>query len=295
MTDSSAWLCGISMGCTTAVLLNPLDRAMYLSMVNRKTVFSLNHWKKPFKGLQANAMQRVVTVGLYFPLEDLFRPVAKDRMGDTVLANWAAGTAVGAITGYLVNPFAVVKSVMWGRPGSDKDFINTGKRMYQLGGWAALSRGSRATVLRDMVFGGVYTSLRNLGEVEALDEQRRFGQEVAAAGFATLIAGPFNYARNIQYSTPSDQKSANVLKIIGDLLKEARAESPRFAAPWLMKRMMIGWGTMRVAIGMGLSAYMYRRCGDTIRVPDFDTRNQQKIELKENLGWDDGDFFVWKK
>ena len=57
---------GLVSGTASAVLFNPWDRALYLSVVHKRRFLSLSNWKQPFQGFHQAAVQRVLSGGLYF-------------------------------------------------------------------------------------------------------------------------------------------------------------------------------------------------------------------------------------
>jgi hypothetical protein len=80
----------------------------------------------------------------------------------------------------------------------------------------------------------------------------------AVSGFlATALSSPFNYARNIKFACPSNQKPPSTYYVLSTLVRDVvTSPNPVFNA---VDRLKIGWGTLRVAIGMALGQYLYDR------------------------------------
>jgi hypothetical protein len=76
-----------------------------------------------------------------------------------------------------------------------------------------------------------------------------------AAALATILSGPFNFARNIQYASRGEQRPLTTTAILQNLVHETRhhAQPGRF----LQNRLQLGWGTARVAFGISLGHGIY--------------------------------------
>ena len=79
-----------------------------------------------------------------------------------------------------------------------------------------------------------------------------------AAGCATALSSPFNFARNVQFAQPLDQLPTSTLQALRALRLEVAAQpSAAASARFLAGRLYIGWGTLRVAGGMALTAQCF--------------------------------------
>lgn len=77
-------------------------------------------------------VQRVISGGLYFPLEDIFRHSLGDSALSRAWVNFLAGNMAGAMNGLFLNPASAVKYHYW---GSDREnFLQTAIHMYKTGG-----------------------------------------------------------------------------------------------------------------------------------------------------------------
>ncbi len=68
-------MAGVMSGSLQVLLFNPYDRALYLSMVNHRKFFDRRNWGGSAdlnKGLLPNLMQRIVSYGMYFPIEQMW-------------------------------------------------------------------------------------------------------------------------------------------------------------------------------------------------------------------------------
>lgn len=222
-----------------------------------------------------------MSAGLYFPLEEIFRNLVKDTLDKTSqlksFETLIAGTIAGSMYGLILNPIASIKYHYWGHTGTGKEsFISTALRMYRKGGFSPFFAGTSATVLRDLVFGGVFSTLRHDVLIKPKVDQHRktkggydrfnaFIIDVMSAASATIISSPLNYVRDMHYSTPSDQKPRTIKKQLIALWEESLLEETRYKQIVLLQRKLrIGWGTGRVGCGMAVGSYLYSVCSSNV-------------------------------
>lgn len=107
--------CGFISGVLQAVIFNPWDRALYLSVKNLRPFIHSSNFEEPMRGVLQTLVQRSVSSGLYFPLEDIFRRdliffVGTDRAREwRTLLNFSAGIFAGMLNGVIMNPASSVK------------------------------------------------------------------------------------------------------------------------------------------------------------------------------------------
>jgi hypothetical protein len=118
--------------------------------------------------------------------------------------------------------------------------------------------------LRDTIFGLTYevlrTSLRkhtfSLGAREYKPSQ--FSSNIAAGLAATIVSGPLNYARNMQYATKAHKVPPSIASSIVQLVSEASAQAGlRERLVLLQQRLGVGWGSARVALGMASGQLLF--------------------------------------
>mmetsp|Transcript_45996 Transcript_45996/g.144276 ORF Transcript_45996/g.144276 Transcript_45996/m.144276 type:complete len:192 (-) Transcript_45996:75-650(-) len=86
-----------------------------------------------------------------------------------------------------------------------------------------------------------------------------FACDIAAATLATTFSSPFNYARNIMYSSPPGVRELKTMTLIGGLFKKAaRQRNVWQSMVFLQNNLKIGVATLRVAFSMALAASTYR-------------------------------------
>lgn len=166
----------------------------------------------------------------------------------------------GSLNGALLNPLAAIKYHQWGM-GAEHTFRQAVVHAWRLGGIAPFFKGMTATVTRDAVFGCGYEVGRQYfnrilpGRED--DARRQFASNMLAAALATGVSSPFNYVRSIQYATPPDQTPRRAWPQLLRLWQHAKQQPSTLQ--YLGQRLRIGWGTLRVAVGMALSQYIFHK------------------------------------
>ena len=123
------------------------------------------------------------------------------------------------------------------------------------------------TGYRDMLFGLTYEWIRT--RYSDRIAHSKLAGNLAAGACATVVSGPLNYARNMQYATPLNQPCPSTWRVIVDLFANARKQ-PSWPGKlhYLQFRLRVGWGSLRVAVGMAAGQALFdwtRRAFDTAR------------------------------
>lgn len=263
---------GFMSGMVVTAVLNPYDRALFLSVRAKRPFLSAANWKHPWHGVGQTLLARSLSTGLYFPLEEVGRTAAHSAglEDGSVACSLVAGNFAGAVNALLLSPLAAVKYRSWGEQqlpeNGQPSVVKAAIATYRRGGVAAFFTGFQATVCRDMTFGAVFALLRREVRKALFDNPNCetptgcFIADAIAAGSAAVVSGPFNYARNRQFSHHSTD-NLTVPSISDSLrwflthLRERRTLYLKIR--YAQTRLMIGWGTLRVGLGMGLGALIY--------------------------------------
>eukprot|EP00930_Biecheleria_cincta_P010996 TRINITY_DN113459_c0_g1_i1.p1 TRINITY_DN113459_c0_g1~~TRINITY_DN113459_c0_g1_i1.p1 ORF type:complete len:339 (-),score=46.83 TRINITY_DN113459_c0_g1_i1:58-1014(-) len=259
-SSGASFECGIAAGFVTTALLNPWDRALYLSVVNERPFFARANWKEPYRGLTQTVAQRSISSGIYFPLEDLCsRSLGSHAWG---------GQAAGVLVGVVLNPLSLIKYQIWQEDEVRRSFRQTARRLLRDAGPLVFLRGIMSTGIRDGIFGLCFSLRKYLQAGKERQPVGDFAIAMVCAAAGTTLSSPFNYVRNMAYahSTKADIESWQC-KIrfwkthLGALWQgAAQQESLVASASWLQKRMQLGWGTFRVGVGMALTDFLYQSC-----------------------------------
>lgn len=241
-----------------AGIFNPVDRALYLSVRNRVPFLTKANFANPYLGFAQSVGGRALSGGLYYPLEDFYMNLIPPDAGPW--ANMLAGTGAGMTNALLLNPITTVKYKTWSRSTMVRtSMYKEARNMYRKGGIRPFTNGLRPTLCRDVVFGGCYTYLRlELQYYGRLTPEYQFVGNMVAAALATVLSGPFNLARNVQYATKSKHLAPSIQDVLYTLAEEVKSQ-PTSYRKWVhvQNRLRIGWGTVRVAIGMAFGQWVY--------------------------------------
>ena len=265
---------GFAAGVVSTGVLNPVDRALFLSVAERRPFLDARNWRQPYQGLGQAIFGRAVSTGLWFPLErTMLQIVTTEDKGakPSALTALLAGQAAGVANAVLLSPLNYVKYKTWGQPDSQRKFIRTATQLYQQAGTASiLLRGLPTTCVRDGLFGGCFSSMRwALRSTPPADGCQSVGTDgpaplsgfavdFTAAAAATALSAPFNYARNMQFAADASAPAPSMRAAIAELVSDVRQQRGAMGRlRTLTQRLNIGWGTMRVAGGMGLSAWLF--------------------------------------
>lgn len=254
-------ICGLLAGIAQAGIFNPYDRALYLSVKDGRPFLHRLNWQNPYLGFAQSVGGRALQGGLYFPVEHFFlRSINVDYKTESdPKLNFLAGTAAGALNAVLLNPIAAVKYKTWGREVNRGMLSEVFGMLQKAGSLRPFYNGLQPTVTRDVVFGGTYTWLRLQIQVWwALSPNQHWVGNFVAAGLATVMSGPFNYVRTIQFATRSHETAASTVFILRDLAQQTAAQHSSIEKlRFFQNKLRIGWGTARVAMGMTFAHAVY--------------------------------------
>jgi len=275
--------CGLTSGLLQAGLFNPWDRALYLSIKDRRPFLHVDNFRNPFSGVTQTIFQRALSSGLYFPLEEFYLSMLHGPQGSNLRQNkplltFVAGILSGITSGVIMNPIAAVKYHYWGTPTGKENFFSTAADMWRQGGLRIFVVGTGATVNRDLIFGGVYAFMRHellprssstssfstsqsqsqslslsLSQPQAQSQSQVQGSSappgffvnLIAACSATIISSPWNYIRNVHYATERGTQPQSALSILQNLWQEAlKQDSLLKTLRHLQTRLRIGWGSV---------------------------------------------------
>lgn len=105
--------CGLLSGLAQAFVFNPWDRALYLSVKNERAFLHSENFRNPMAGVTQTVVQRAISAGLYFPLEDIFYSLLLIKYNGSEnirsIDVFFSGTLAGFFNGIIMNPFSRIK------------------------------------------------------------------------------------------------------------------------------------------------------------------------------------------
>lgn len=261
--NAVSFLSGLAAGVAQAGLFNPFDRALYLSVKNHRKFLTPENFQSPYQGFFQSVGHRALSGGLYYPLEQFFitllpADAVMDTSSSGAFYNFLAGTAAGSVNAIVCNPVSAVKYKTWGRD-VNRGMVQESLEMLRKGGIRPFCNGLVPTVIRDLMFGGTYTLLRfELQYRLQLGTDYQWVSNFVAAALATVVSGPLNLARNVQYATKSRHVADTVRDVLSQFLLEiSQRQTLLEKSIHVQNRLRIGWGTARVALGMTFGHYVY--------------------------------------
>lgn len=251
--DIKKFTCGTLGGIINTVLFNPYDKALYISVRNKVPFFTKENWKNPYQGVSQAIFHRIISYGFYYPIMDIYGKnlhFIENKTHRSVLASAATGCTIGIIT----TPLSAIKMTNWNTI-HNKKILYLACDMYKSAGIYAFMRNIKTTLARDVVFGGIYGYL-SLN----CNENKNFMIDTCYACVATVFSSPLNYVRNIIYQSEINAKP-KLSQIYFDLKKDVNITSHKKIYEKIYyvahNKFCIGWGTLRVGIGMALSRQIY--------------------------------------
>jgi hypothetical protein len=238
------FLAGISSGIMNTVLFNPIDKALYCMVKNKNSLFSKGNWTKPYSGVTQAVGNRIISYGMYYPFVDFY----KNLLGDT--NHFIVGTCTGISTAVLINPINVIKYTNWNN-NTSFSIIKSGRQMINSYGYGILMRSVQYTIFRDVTFGVFYTMIS-----PTLNPEKNFIKDVALVSAATVASSPINYFRSQILMAPLNKPIPTAKIIWTEFVADVKTK-PNKISYVMGNRFCIGWGTLRVGIGMALSRQQY--------------------------------------
>lgn len=226
---------GIGTGFIQAVIYNPYDKALFLSIDKSRNFFDKHNWINPFRGLTQSIFHRTLTGGIYFSIQSALNEHTNNSL--------TIGLVGGMANAVLLNHISVIKYNCWEKKITFTESISD---LYKHGGFKIFKKGMSATITRDMVFCSVYEICRNKNNGTLLDEIYNLGVGITAS----ILSSPFNYVRNVKYATPPH----TVCRSDMDILKSISVN---------YRSLRIGWGTVRCSMGMVTGQFIYNRLLNT--------------------------------
>ena len=219
----------IVVGITQAIIYNPVDKAIYNSIINNRKLFTIDNWRHPFVGVSNGIYTRIISGGLYFYLLDYTKH----------LNIYHSALIVSMTTSLIINPLNVVKYKSYiNNTSTYNTFIN----IYKKNGFKFCKIGIEALIIRDFVFNIIYLKCKN--------NNNNLIHNCAAICAASIISSPLHYARNMKYHS-----NDGYLNIYKDLFVGLKSTNKKIA--YTIKQFAIGHGTIRTILGVYTGQVMY--------------------------------------
>lgn len=259
---------GLSAGLVTSLAFAPYDRAMFLAISENRVFLSALNFSNPYHGFQQVVVSRSISTGMYYimqgTLNDYCYPYLRDQLHLSESATqFVIGSAAGCISGIITNPLAAIKFYTW---LDTKRNFKSSVSCLASAGIKPFMRGIGASAMRDTFYGCIYEVLRHKSSNHVSQDNfptapPGFIPNSIAAGVATIVTSPINYARNVQYATPPAQPTPSMIAIWKALRNEAKNYPSKCQLQFFSRKLQLGPGISRVAIGAGVAQLVYDSSG----------------------------------
>ena len=222
----------IMVGISQAFIFNPIDKAIYTSIINNNSIFNRSNWVSPFSGAFNGIYIKMVTGGIYFYLIDYTKSLNMNVYQSSIV--------VSTITSLIINPFNVMRFNSFVDNSSS---YGSFKKIYQKNKFSFLRTGIEAFIIRDFIFNMIYINYKKD------NSNPIYNCGIICA--ASIISSPFHYVRNIKYYD-NDKSYYNIYKdFIADIKKNIKKTN------FICQKFAIGAGTIRTICSIYYGQVMY--------------------------------------
>jgi len=186
MSNSSEITTGLATGILSAIIFNPIDKAIYLSTIKNYKITDKNIWMNLYKNSSISILSKVITSGLYFSYLDYYSSISNSNIQSSFM--------ISSIC-LISNPLQIIKFKSWYYNISIKNtcnliIINNGYKGFMIGGTSLF--------LRDLVFNYIYLSLK---------KKENHLNNLGVVCLGLIIVSPLNLVKNIKYANNNNIKS----------------------------------------------------------------------------------------
>jgi hypothetical protein len=260
MPTTSETVVGISTGLIQTFLFNPIDRALYLHIVENTSFLAKSNWSNPYHGVFNALSNRVIQYGFYYNIVDWYLQTIKEQypnLGHNS-SRVLTGVATGVTTAVFLNPISCVKYHAW---GTEMQLRHVSKEMYKEAGFHSFTRGLGTTAMRDSVFSVFYVVGKRYSDEYSTDNKVRFLTNSVVACVATIVTAPINYVRSMKYASGYKNWNPSPRHIFTQLFEfQTKYTGAKDIFPifkYYSHRLALGWGTLRVGVGIASGQYIF--------------------------------------
>jgi hypothetical protein len=219
----------IAVGIIHAILFNPVDKAIYNSIINNKKLFTIKNWQKPFCGCLNNINSRIISGGIYFYLLDYTK----------TMNLYQSAFTVSLTTSIIINPLNIIK---YNSYIDNTNSYNSIMKNYNKYGLKFAKIGIESLIIRDFIFNIIYLKYKN--------NNNNIFHNCGVICLASVISSPFHYIRNMKYY--NNDSYYNICK---NLIIDIKKTNQKFK--FVIKQFAIGYGTLRTIAGVYTGQVMY--------------------------------------
>jgi len=240
---------GLITGIASTIVFNPMDKALYQMTKDQTSIFNPNIWKNPYQGVSQALFGRIMGYGFFFTVNDVYN----QNFG---FGQITSSVLTGMTIPIFTNPLNVIKMNNWNHIVSKTEkcpkLLDLAIEIKKKYGYGEFYKGMIYTVSRDVLFSSAFYYLSN-----NYNKKKSFLNDALFGSVATIIVSPVNYFRNRLYF---DFDKKITLKY---MVKETMAETKQKQTVakqisfLLFSKFNIGYGSLRVGLGMAMSKKLY--------------------------------------
>lgn len=222
----------LAIGISQAFIFNPIDKAIYTSIINNNSLFNKDNWKKPFSGATNGIYIKMITGGIYFYLIDYTKSINLNVYQSSIM--------ISSLTSIILNPFNLVRFDSFiNKSSTHTSFL----KIYKLNKYKLFKTGLEAFIIRDFIFNMIYLNYRKDNSTSV------YNCGVICA--ASVISSPFHYLRNIKYY----DYNKSYYEISKDLFNDIKKNQKK--TNLICQKFGIGFGTIRTICSIYYGNVMY--------------------------------------
>jgi hypothetical protein len=176
---------GMMTGSISAIIMNPIDRAIYISTTKGLSIISKNAWENCYRGTMNNVFTKLVTSGLYFAF--------LDNLSSTYTP-FQTALITSFVCNSITNPIQLVKYHSWFQNISLNESCRNIYRKYGICGFGI---GFPSIFIRDVCFNYLYITYKKKDD--------HFNNLLVISGSLVAVS-PFNLIKNKKYGNNESLK-----------------------------------------------------------------------------------------
>lgn len=177
---------GLSTGIISAIIFNPLDKAIYISTTKNISIFNRNAWHNMYSGVSYTVISKLITSGLYFAYIDYYSTQYNSNCKIALITTLCCS---------ITNPIQLVKFNSWYNGISIK---TSTKNIIKNYGYKGFSIGMSSLLLRDFIFNYIYLTFKQ--------KDNHINNILTISG-ALIAVSPINVIKNKKYASNESIKS----------------------------------------------------------------------------------------
>lgn len=177
---------GVSTGIISAILFNPLDKAIYISTTKNISILDRHAWHNMYSGISYTIASKLITSGLYFAYIDYYSKQCNNNAEIAVITTLCCS---------IINPIQLVKFNSWYHGISIKTSVNN---IIKNHGYKGFGIGITPLLLRDFIFNYIYLTFKKKDD---------HMNNIMTISGALIVVSPLNVIKNMKYASNENIKS----------------------------------------------------------------------------------------